>query len=111
LVVLLLFTALPAIAQDRRSHVISVLKDRGVAITITSVLTAPATFEALREFPLDWVFIDMEHGPFDPKALRSIVESFRTPYDTIPVTPIVRIPANCSEVDSNQWMFKQALVH
>jgi 4-hydroxy-2-oxoheptanedioate aldolase len=87
-----------------------VLEDQGVAIgTITSVLTAPETFEALREFPLDWVFIDMEHGPFDPKALRSIVESFRTPYDTIPVTPIVRIPANCSEVESNQWMFKQAL--
>jgi hypothetical protein len=80
LVVLLLFAALPAIAQDRRSHVISVLKDQAVAIgTITSVLTAPETFEALREFPLDWVFIDMEHGPFDPKALRSIVESSGRP--------------------------------
>ena len=64
------------------------------------VLTAPDTFEALRELPLDWVFIDMEHGPFDPKAVRSTVESFRTPYHTIPVTPIFRIPANCSEVSS-----------
>jgi hypothetical protein len=104
LVVLLLvmaFAALPAVAQDRRSHVISVLKDQAVAIgTITSVLTAPDTFEALRELPLDWVFIDMEHGPFDPKAVRSTVESFRTPYHTIPVTPIFRIPANCSEVSS-----------
>lgn len=113
LVVLMLvgaFAALPAVAQDRRSHVISVLEDQGVAIgTITSALAAPGTFEALRELPLDWVFIDMEHGPFDPTAVRSIIASFRAPDDTFPVTPIVRIPANCSEVEFNQWLFKQVL--
>lgn len=113
LVVLLLvvgFAALPAAAQDRRSHVISVLQNDGVAIgTITSALAEPGTYEALRELPLDWVFIDMEHGPFDPTAVRSIIASFRTPDGTFPVTPIVRIPANCSEVEFNQWLFKQVL--
>jgi 4-hydroxy-2-oxoheptanedioate aldolase len=113
LLVLLLvvgFAALPAAAQDRRSHVISVLQNDGVAIgTITSALAEPGTYEALRELPLDWVFIDMEHGPFDPTAVRSIIASFRTPDGTFPVTPIVRIPANCSEVEFNQWLFKQVL--
>lgn len=113
LLVLLLvvgFAALPAAAQDRRSHVISVLQNEGIAIgTITSALAEPGTYEALRELPLDWVFIDMEHGPFDPTAVRSIIASFRTPDGTFPVTPIVRIPANCSEVEFNQWLFKQVL--
>jgi 4-hydroxy-2-oxoheptanedioate aldolase len=110
LIFLVAFAALPAVAQDRRSHVISVLEDQGVAIgTITSALAAPGTFEALRELPLDWVFIDMEHGPFDPTAVRSIIASFRAADGTFPVTPIVRIPANCSEVEFNQWMFKQVL--
>lgn len=113
LLVLLLvvgFAALPAAAQDRLSHVISVLQNDGVAIgTITSALAEPGTYEALRELPLDWVFIDMEHGPFDPTAVRSIIASFRTPDGTFPVTPIVRIPANCSEVEFNQWLFKQVL--
>jgi 4-hydroxy-2-oxoheptanedioate aldolase len=113
LLVLLLvvgFAALPAAAQERLSHVISVLQNDGVAIgTITSALAEPGTYEALRELPLDWVFIDMEHGPFDPTAVRSIIASFRTPDGTFPVTPIVRIPANCSEVEFNQWLFKQVL--
>jgi len=103
LLVLLLgmsFAALPAVAQDRLSHVISVLEADGVAIgTITSALAAPGTYETLRDLPLDWVFIDMEHGPFDPTALRSILASFVAPDGTVPVTPIVRIPANCSEVE------------
>jgi 4-hydroxy-2-oxoheptanedioate aldolase len=104
------FAALPAVAQDRRSHVISVLEDQCLAIGhITSALAAPGTFEALRELPLDWVFIDMEHGPFDPTTVRSIIASFSAPAGTFPITPIVRIPANCSEVEFNQWMFKQVL--
>jgi 4-hydroxy-2-oxoheptanedioate aldolase len=113
LLVLLLvvgLAALPAAAQDRRSHVISVLETNGVAIgTITSALAAPGTFERLRELPLDWVFIDMEHGPFHPTAVRGILASFRADDGTFPVTPIVRIPANCSEVEFNQWLFKQVL--
>jgi 2-keto-3-deoxy-L-rhamnonate aldolase RhmA len=110
LIVVVAFAALPAVAQDRRSHVLSVLEDRCLAVGhITSALAAPGTFEALRELPLDWVFIDMEHGPFDPKTVRSIIASFSSPAGTFPVTPIFRIPANCSEVEFNQWMFKQVL--
>lgn len=103
--------ASPALAQQRKSHAISVLEGGGVAVGfITNSLAAPATYEQLRQVPgLDWVFIDMEHGPFDPSQVRNIVAAFRAPDGTFPVTPIFRIPANCSEVDKNQWLFKQVL--
>lgn len=101
----------PALAQQRKSHVISVLEGGGAAVGfITSSLAAPGTYEQLRAVPgLDWVFIDMEHGPFDPSQVRNIITAFRAPDGTFPVTPIFRIPANCSEVDKNQWLFKQVL--
>jgi 4-hydroxy-2-oxoheptanedioate aldolase len=51
----------------------------------------------------------MEHGPFDPSQVRNIIAAFRAPDGSFPVTPIFRIPANCSEVDKNQWLFKQVL--
>jgi 4-hydroxy-2-oxoheptanedioate aldolase len=109
-IVALMIVASFALAQERRNHAISVLEGGGVAVgTITNALAAPGTFEALRELPLDWVFIDMEHGPFDPGAVRNIIAAFRRPDGTFPVTPIFRIPANCSEVEYNQWLFKQVL--
>jgi 4-hydroxy-2-oxoheptanedioate aldolase len=105
------FAASPAMAQQRKSHVISVLERGGAAVGfITNSLAAPGTYEQLRAVPgLDWVFIDMEHGPFDPSQVRNIIAAFRAPDGTFPVTPIFRIPANCSEVDKNQWVFKQVL--
>ena len=41
--------------------------------------------------------------------MRNIIAAFRAPDGSFPVTPIFRIPANCSEVDKNQWLFKQVL--
>ena len=103
--------AAPAEAQPRKSHAIDVLARNGAAVGfITNSLAAPGTYEALREVPgLDWVFIDMEHGPFDPSKVRDIVAAFRRADGSFPVTPMFRIPANCSEVDKNQWVFKQVL--
>ena len=68
LVLLAVFAASPALAQTRKSHVISVLERGGAAVGfITNSLAAPGTYKQLRAVPgLDWVFIDMEHGPFDP---------------------------------------------
>lgn len=111
LTLIMLFAASTAFAQQRKSHVISVLERGGAAVGfITNSLAAPGTYEQLRAVPgLDWVFIDMEHGPFDPSQVRNIVTAFRAPDGTFPVTPIFRIPANCSEVDKNQWVFKQVL--
>ena len=102
--------ASPALAQ-RKSHVISVLERGGAAVGfITNSLAAPGTYEQLRAVPgLDWVFIDMEHGPFDPSQIRNIIAAFRASDGSFPVTPIFRIPANCSEADKNQWLFKQVL--
>ena len=77
---------------------ISVLERGGAAVGfITSALAPAGTYEALRELPLDWVFIDMEHSPFDPMSVRAIVSAFRRADGSFPVTPIFRVPANCSE--------------
>jgi 4-hydroxy-2-oxoheptanedioate aldolase len=110
---LMLATALvasPALAQ-RKSHVISVLEQGKAAVGfITNSLAPAGTYQQIRDVPgLDWVFIDMEHGPFDPSQVRNIVTAFRAADGSFPVTPIFRIPANCSEVDKNQWLFKQVL--
>lgn len=112
-IVLLVVTAVaapPVAAQNRLNHMIDVLENGGVAVgTIISALTPLSTIEALRALPLDWVFIDMEHGPFEPRTLRDMVVNFRAPDGRFPITPIARIPANCSEVQYNQWQVKQVL--
>jgi 4-hydroxy-2-oxoheptanedioate aldolase len=110
LIAIVVGIATPAAAQTRMNHMIAVLDAGGVAVgTIISALTPMSTIEALRVLPLDWVFIDMEHGPFEPRTLRDIVLAFRAPDGTFPITPIVRVPPNCSEVEFNQWIFKQVL--
>jgi 4-hydroxy-2-oxoheptanedioate aldolase len=111
LLLLAAFAASPATAQVRKSHVISVLEQGKAAVGfITNSLAPAGTYQQIRDVPgLDWVFIDMEHGPFDPSQVRNIVTAFRAADGSFPVTPIFRIPANCSEVDKNQWLFKQVL--
>jgi len=110
LAVLALGTALSMPAVARKNHAIEVLSQNGAAIGfITSALAPAGDYEALRELPLDWVFIDMEHSPFDPMSVRAIIAKFQRPDGSFPVTPIFRIPANCSEAHFNQWMFKQML--
>lgn len=99
----------PAAAQSRLNKMIDVLANNGVAVGTISSNRDISVIQALRALPLDWVFIDMEHSPFDPTVARSVIANFRAPDGTFPVTPLLRIPANCSEVEYNQWMFKQVL--
>lgn len=100
----------PVAAQGRLNHMIDVLANGGVAIGANvNALTPLSTIEALRALPLDWVFIDMEHGPFEPRTLRDFVLTLRAPDGSFPVTPIVRVAANCSEIKFNQWQVKQVL--
>jgi 4-hydroxy-2-oxoheptanedioate aldolase len=79
---------------------------------------AVGIFSSVREFTmarvvgaanLDYLIIDMEHGPFDAETLRQHLVNLRRADGTFSVTPLVRIAANGSEVHMNQWMFKQAL--
>lgn len=111
LLAVVLLVASSSVFAQRKSHVISVFERGGAAVGfITNSLAAPGTYQQLRDVPgLDWVFIDMEHGPFDSSQIRNIVTAFRAADGSFPVTPIFRVPANCSEVDKNQWVFKQVL--
>lgn len=86
--------------------------------TLANDKAAVGAFSSVREFTmarvasagsLDYQIIDMEHGPFDTETLRQQLVNLRRPDGSFHVTPIVRIPANGSEVHANQWMFKQVL--
>ena len=65
---------------------------------------------------IDFVFFDMEHGPYDVSALRTWMQWLLNPA-AIAVTGdamagkavIVRIPATGRELDQNIWMVKQVL--
>ena len=65
---------------------------------------------------IDFVFFDMEHGPYDVSALRTWMQWLLNPGE-IAVTRdamagkavIVRIPATGRELDQNIWMVKQVL--
>lgn len=65
---------------------------------------------------IDFVFYDMEHGPFDVSALRTWMQWLLDPGVIARAgdaragkTVIVRIPAAGRELDSNTWMVKQVL--
>ena len=65
---------------------------------------------------IDFVFFDMEHGPYDVSALRTWMQWLLNPA-AITATGdamagkavIVRIPATGRELDQNIWMVKQVL--
>ena len=65
---------------------------------------------------IDFVFFDMEHGPYDVSALRTWMQWLLNPAE-IAVrgdamagkAVIVRIPATGRELDQNIWMVKQVL--
>ena len=65
---------------------------------------------------IDFVFFDMEHGPYDVSALRTWMQWLVNPA-AIAATGdamagkavIVRIPATGRELDQNIWMVKQVL--
>jgi 4-hydroxy-2-oxoheptanedioate aldolase len=62
--------------------------------------------------PIDWMFIDMEHGPFSFERLQTILDDLgkkRSADGQIQVAPIVRIPQDGDE--DFRWTVKQALDH
>ena len=70
--------------------------------------------QAVAGAPYDAVVIEMEHNPFDVKALRDCLQYMLDPRriaaagNVAPaVTPMVRLPCNGAEM--NQWMAKQVL--
>jgi 4-hydroxy-2-oxoheptanedioate aldolase len=110
ILVLAAIAATPAAGQTRLSQAISALESGKVAVgTIINSNVSLAAIEALRALPLDWVFIDLEHAAYEWPTVRSVIANFRAPDGSFPVTPIVRIPPNCSEAKYNQWIFKQVL--
>src|SRR5215472_140106 len=60
--------------------------------------------------PKDWMFIDMEHGPYLMDRLQATLDDLDKKRDTngnLSVTPIVRIPQDGDE--DFRWTVKQVL--
>jgi 4-hydroxy-2-oxoheptanedioate aldolase len=97
----------------RLNGVIRVLESGGTALTAfssTDVETAIA-YSASR---YDGIVFEMEHGPYDIRALRDALQYMLNRQQLVQrgtlapaVTPIVRIPPNGGE--RNQWIAKQVL--
>ncbi|MEM6708756.1 MAG: aldolase/citrate lyase family protein [Pseudomonadota bacterium] len=116
LVLTALISALPVsgFAAERLNHTISVLESGGAAFGIFSGDRSPSNARRLARSDLDYVFIDMEHGPYDAESLQqflfamtdkaAIAESGSLTMNT---TPIVRLPINGREM--NQALVKQVL--
>ncbi len=107
----LLLTCGSIAAKDppRLSHLVETFAADQAAVGIFSGVRDFALARVIGASKLDYLIIDMEHQPFDVETLRQYLANLRRPDGTFPVTPIVRIGANGSEVHANQWMFKQAL--
>ena len=104
----------PLVAADRLNQTIAVLESGGAAFGIFSGDRSPSNARRLARSDLDYVFIDMEHGPYDAESLQqflfamtdkaAIAESGSVAMNT---TPIVRLPINGRE--NNQFLVKQVL--
>jgi len=66
------------------------LADGSVARGVWGMLPSPEAYRLIsRVGGLDWVLVDMEHGPIDPASMNRMVA---TMLDTGGPTPIVRVP-------------------
>lgn len=117
LIVLLLSPLLapaPSEAQERLNRTVETLAEGQAVFGIFSGDQSVANARALARSGLDYVFIDMEHNPWDVETLRLFLlgmtdraEIARTGSLQMAVTPIVRIPQNGGEM--LQFLAKQAL--
>ena len=97
------------------SGLVGLLDEGKVAFGITVDARAdPVALSANRN--IDFVFYDMEHGPFDVTALRTWMQWLLDPGAIASAgdvkaakTVIVRIPASGRELEQNTWMVKQVL--
>lgn len=111
-----LAVSLPAAAQQesRLNRTIETLEAGEPVFGIFSGDFSLANARALARSDLDFIFIDMEHSPFDVETLQTfligmtdkqrVLEKGNLQMD---VTPLVRIPMNGRE--NLQWLVKQVL--
>jgi len=97
----------------RLNGVIRVLESGGTAITAFSTTDVEAAL-AYSASAYDGIVFEMEHGPYDNRALRDALQYMLNRRQLVQgetlapaVTPIVRIPPNGGE--RNQWIAKQVL--
>lgn len=97
----------------RLNGAIRAFENGDVALTAFAVADT-TTAQAIDSADYDAVVFEMEHNPFDVKALRDCLQymlnrrSIAQTGSVAPsVTPMVRLPANGAE--KNQWMAKQVL--
>ena len=92
---------------------IRVLESGGTAITAFSTTDVEAAL-AYSASAYDGIVFEMEHGPYDNRALRDALQYMLNRRQIVQgetlapsVTPLVRIPPNGGE--RNQWIAKQVL--
>jgi 4-hydroxy-2-oxoheptanedioate aldolase len=97
----------------RLNGVIRVLESGGTAITAFSTTDVEAAL-AYSASAYDGIVFEMEHGPYDNRALRDALQYMLNRRQIVErgtlapaVTPLVRIPPNGGE--QNQWIAKQVL--
>jgi 4-hydroxy-2-oxoheptanedioate aldolase len=97
----------------RLNGVIRVLESGGTAITAFSTTDVEAAL-AYSASAYDGIVFEMEHGPYDNRALRDALQYMLNRRQLVQgetltpaVTPLVRIPPNGGE--RNQWIAKQVL--
>jgi len=99
---------------ERLNKTIQTLSSGQAAFGIFSGDRSLANARALARAPIDFVLIDMEHGPYDAESLQSFLlgmtdkSSIATSGSlAMNTTPIVRLPTNGREM--NQYLVKQVL--
>ncbi len=101
-------------SADRLNQTIATLEKGEAAFGIFSGDRSMSNARSLARAPIDFVLIDMEHGPYDAESLQrfllgmtdksAIASSGSLAMQT---TPIVRLPTNGREM--NQYLVKQVL--
>lgn len=99
---------------ERLNQTIETLSSGQAAFGIFSGDRSMANARALSRAPIDFVLIDMEHGPYDAESLQSFLLGMTdkssiasTGSLAMGTTPIVRLPTNGREM--NQFLVKQVL--
>src|SRR5512139_893820 len=97
----------------RLNGIIKVL-ERGKNVCVTFAPGEQANAVIAATEPYDGIVFEMEHGPFDIRALRDCLQYLLNRRQIVErgtlapaVTPMVRIPPNGGEM--NQWVAKQVL--
>lgn len=99
---------------ERLNQTIQTLSSGQAAFGIFSGDRSMANARALARAPIDFVLIDMEHGPYDAESLQSFLLGMTDKSSiansgslAMNTTPIVRLPTNGREM--NQYLVKQVL--